>query len=171
VLFSVQLAVMEPWLADLLQRRALGYATPTAPTELLGLVLAFAIAAAGLMFLLAKVAFQPGWLQLRQVAERFRAEHRPVTEPSLLARGGGAARIPVHSRALAISESVEAQVRREEGGSSRIERIRVMGIAPPAGPTQGAGGRHGAPHEPLGNSYRRAGQREMISQRKRDGLG
>ena len=168
VLFSVQIAVMEPWLADLLQRRALGYAVPTAPTELLGLVLAFAAATAGLMFLLAKVTFQPGWAPFRQVTERLRTERGYTAEPVLVATGAGAARIPAHSRALAISESVEAQVRREEGGAARVDRIRVLGTSPSAGPSSVAGGRTGAPHEPLGSGYRRAGRRDMQSQRRRD---
>ncbi len=38
VLLCVQSAIMEPWLADVLNRRTLGYAAPTAPTELLALV-------------------------------------------------------------------------------------------------------------------------------------
>jgi type IV secretion system protein VirB6 len=46
VLLSVQLAVTEPWLADALERRARGDATPTTPTEMLALTLAFAIATA-----------------------------------------------------------------------------------------------------------------------------
>src|SRR5690606_8042858 len=61
LLLAVEVAVMEPWLVDALGRRSLGYATPNAPTELLALALAFAVAAAGLLVLLGKVAFQNSW--------------------------------------------------------------------------------------------------------------
>ena len=61
VVLAVQVAAMQPWIADALNQRSLGYATPTMPTELLALSLAFAIALAGTLLLLARVAFQNTW--------------------------------------------------------------------------------------------------------------
>jgi type IV secretion system protein VirB6 len=164
VLLSVQIAVMEPWLADVLSRRALGYATPTAPTELLALVLAFAIASAGLLFVLAKVAFQNAWPLKAPARAPSQARYR---EPALLP-AGQAAPIAVHSRALAISESVALQVRREESPGS-IDRVRRIGFQQPAGASSAAEGTpRGSSYEPLGSGYRRTTRRNAGSQRQRD---
>ena len=168
LLLSVQVAVMEPWLIDVIGRRNAGLVTPMAPTEALALASAFGIAMTGMLFVLARVTFQNAWPLRAPILARWRAEREARAEPALQLAGAGAARIPVHSRALAISESVEAQVRREEGGTARGDRVRVIGINQPAGPAQTPGGRPGAAHEPLGSGYRRAGQRGMQSQRKRD---
>jgi type IV secretion system protein VirB6 len=165
VLLSVQLALMEPWLADVLNRRSLGYAAPTAPTELLALVLAFAIAAAGLLFILAKVAFQNSWsLQLPALP----SPAQPTTVGQL-GRSGTAhtAEIPVHSRALAISENLAGQMRREEAQPGGMDRVRRITMQPTMATATGAGEQN-IRAEPLGNSYRRGVRRDMQSQRRRD---
>src|SRR5690606_31232232 len=138
VLLSVQVAVMEPWIADVLSRRGLGYATPTAPTEMLALVAAFAVAAAGLLFLLTKVAFQNPWPLLRPSSSR----SLPIGGTQQLSQSptAHAASIPVHSRALAISESVTSLVRREEAQSAGIDRVRLIGVdRPVSGGTDSSG--------------------------------
>ncbi len=164
VLLSVQLAVTEPWLADALQRRAINQVTPTAPTEMLALSLAFAIAASALLFVLGKVAFQQAVTAGRPVLARIAAERR-VGEPVQLAQASPAL-LPVHSRAVAISESVEASVRRESSRET-IDRARVIGgLATPV--AQGAVVRPGGPDERLGSGYRRAAGRSARSQRTRD---
>jgi type IV secretion system protein VirB6 len=165
VLLSVQLALMEPWLADVLNRRGLGYATPTAPTELLALVLAFAIAAAGLLFILAKVAFQNSW-SLHLPALSGLTQQTTVGQ---LARSGTAhtAEIPVHSRALAISENLAGQMRREEAQLGGMDRVRRITMQPTMATATGPG-EQTVRAEPLGNSYRRGVRRDMQSQRRRD---
>ena len=164
VLLSVQIAVTEPWLADVLDRRSLRIATPTAATELLALVLAFTIAIAGMMYLLGKVTFQQVMAPARPVLARIAAERRRA-EPALVAQGEPA-RIPVHSRAVAVSESVEASVRRESSRET-IDRARVIGGLA-ASAAQGPAGRPGGSGEPLGSSYRRTASRGARSQRARD---
>ena len=164
VLLSVQLAVTEPWLADALELRALRRVTPTAPTEMLALSLAFAIATAALMFVLGKVAFQQALSAGRPVMARIAAERR-ASEPAQLAQASPTL-LPVHSRAVAISESVEASVRRESSRET-IDRARVIGgLAAPA--AQGPAGRPGRASEPLGSGYRRTASRSAHSQRTRD---
>jgi type IV secretion system protein VirB6 len=163
VLLSVQIAVTEPWLADVLERRSLRIATPTAATELLALVMAFAIAIGGLMYLLGKITFQQVMTTSRPVLAKVAAERR--LEPVLSLRGEPA-RIPVHSRAVAVSESVEAAVRRESSRET-IDRARLIGtLAAPA--AQGPAARPGGSGEPLGSGYRRAASRNARSQRARD---
>ena len=164
VLLSVQLAVTEPWLADALELRAMRQVTPTAPTEMLALSLAFAIATAALMVVLGKVAFQTALSAGRPVLARVAAE-RQAREAMPLAQASPTL-LPVHSRAVAISESVEASVRRESSRET-IDRARVIGgLAAPAG--QGPSGRPGGSGEPLGSGYRRTTDRSARSQRTRD---
>jgi type IV secretion system protein VirB6 len=166
VLLSIQVAVMDPWLADVLDRRGLGYATPTAPTELLALVLAFAIATAALLFVLAKVAFQNSW-SMHWPAFAQRPAQPAVRQAAFVGSTAGGA-IPVHSRALAISEHVVRQMRREEPYFESMDRSRRIGLLPshtveglssPTNPT--------AP-EPLGSGYRRNLRRESQSHRNRN---
>lgn len=166
VVLAVQLAVMEPWMAEALNRRNLGYATPTVPTELFALVLAFAVALIGMLLLLARVAFQNTWVLHVPVLDRLRpraAGQAPSFIPSAAAR-----EIPVHPRAVAISESVTTLMRREEaraGGGEFVRRIEAIG--PPQGANAEPGPR-GTPAEPLGSGHRRISRRETRSGRGRD---
>jgi type IV secretion system protein VirB6 len=169
VLLSVELAILEPWLADVLNRRGLGYATPTAPTELLALVAAFAIAAAGLTFILGKIAFQNAWSHARPVIARV-TERAPAWEQGRLSPRA-ANEIPVHSRALAISESVASSIRREEVRTGTFDPVRRIGMDRPSEGSQGFSGTAGTATEPLGSGYRRNHRRDMLSQRRRDDRG
>lgn len=170
VLLSVQVAIMEPWLVDLLERRRLGYATPTAPTELLALVIAFAIATAALLFILGKVAFQNAWGVNRPVIARFaEAMVGRAREPALAPVAAGMD-LPHMSRAAAISARVAAMVRRESGfgdGIDPVRRIELMrsGGAADAHCTQTSIA------TPLGSSHRRTARREAQSQQRRDERG
>jgi type IV secretion system protein VirB6 len=163
VVFAVQIAVMEPWIADALNKRTLGYATPTMPTELLALTLAFAIALGGILFFLARVAFQSSWslhLPMPQRADRQVFGRAPPGARQSSDRSA-------QSHAAAISENVSRLVRREEvrtADPGRSRRIEVLdrppgGVEPPSGRTSIA---------PLESSPRRGSRRETSSQRSRD---
>jgi type IV secretion system protein VirB6 len=166
VLLSVQAAIMEPWLADVLNRRTLGYATPTAPTELLALVTAFAIATAGLLFILGKVAFQNAWATHRPVFARLMAATNGRDAPMTTVHAISG--IPIHSRAAAIGESVAGSVRREELQTLGFDSVRRIGFDRPSNPVQSSAGSAPAPAVPLGSAYRRGGRRETSSQQRRD---
>jgi len=71
VLLTVEMAVLAPWLEDAVRVRGLGYATPSAPTELMAMTLAFALAQLGFVWLLGKVAFMRGWLSLPRLPDSF----------------------------------------------------------------------------------------------------
>lgn len=161
VLLSVQLAVTEPWLADVVQRRTSGLPTPTAPTEMLALTLAFAIATASVLFVLGKVAFQQALSAGRPALARIAAE-RATREPAQTVQSSRTL-MPVHSRAVAISESVAASVRRETVTADRARSIGALVTSTAAGPAGRA-----APAEPLGSGYRRTSRRDARSQRTRD---
>ena len=171
LLLSIQVAVMEPWLVDVLNLRNVREITPRAPTEALALVLAFGIAMVGMLFLLAKVAFQNSWVTPAAILQSLRSIQIRTTAQQPW-RPAGAAEIPVHSRALAISESVSSAMRRERGEGGAIEpvrRIEMLRSGEPAG--AGAAPQGGTAVNPLGSSYRRTVRRETGSQRGRDDRG
>jgi len=169
LLLSIQVAIMEPWLVDVLDHRAAMQITPRAPTEALGFVLAFAIAMAGMLFLLAKVAFQNSWVAPAAILQRLRAIQDVATVQQL--RPAGAAEIPVHSRALAISESVSSSMRRERGEGTSIEPVRRIEMLQRGEPAVASSFPGGTAVNPLGSSYRRNVRRETGSQRGRDERG
>ena len=76
VVHGTQLAILEPWAADALQLRIANYATPAAPTELLAVNLAFAIAANLALVVMVRVAFQRGWIALPQFPASNGGEYR-----------------------------------------------------------------------------------------------
>lgn len=165
VLLSIQVAVMEPWLADVLARRNLGYATPTAPTELLALVSAFAIATTGLMAILGRVAFQTasgvGQPIIAQLTSAAQGRERA---PFPMATAGGT---PTRSRAMAISESISTALRREQVQTDGIDPLRRHDVARSA-EAQPSSGRATGPSSPLGSGYRRTTRRQTHSHQKRD---
>jgi type IV secretion system protein VirB6 len=160
LLLAVEVAVMEPWLADALQRRSLGYATPSAPTELLALAIAFAIASAGLLVLLGKVAFQNGWPS--------RIEHRS-REPADLSNApvmnGNVRPIEVtsHARALIVSEGVSNLIRHESARKGAPQLALATTAHNAALPTGGSDA-----NARIGSSWRRTSQRTTAAHTQRD---
>jgi type IV secretion system protein VirB6 len=160
VLFAVEVAVLEPWLADALQRRSLGYATPSAPTELLALTLAFAIAGAGLLFLLGKVAFQNGW--------SLRIDHRSDRLPeaqtaSVRARIMQPIELTAHARALTVREGVTNLIRHEEARRA----LPQPALALPS-PDERYLASNAGSNIRLGSAWRRTSRRTSAAQAQRD---
>lgn len=166
-LLSVQIAVMAPWIRDVLDHRSLGYATPAAPTEMLALVTAFAIATAGLLFLLARVAFQSGWLA-NQMVRSPPVREATVRQPEFPTASTTIGH-PVHSRATSISENVAYLVRREERPRPEADR-KPTGLregTPPSTVTHTTAGSS----VPLGRGYRQTARSNTPSQKRRDVRG
>lgn len=163
LLLAVEVAVMEPWLADVLERRQLGYATPSAPTELFALSLGFTIASLVLLGILARVAFQNAW----PMADWFRPGARDaVAEPAVVReRSTGQPEISLHSRALAVGEGVRMTMRHEASRSEYSEQRRITD-AVSRGPEAERPG--GSSREALGSSYRRNARRTTGSHQRRD---
>ncbi|MAY20223.1 MAG: hypothetical protein CL955_06360 [Erythrobacteraceae bacterium] len=162
IVLAVELAVLEPWLADALTVRAAGYATPAAPTELFAMTLAFAIVQFAMLWLLAKVVFYRGWLTLPDIPEDWRpwskARSPNVHQPR---------QSEVHIlRAEQISGSVENTVRRER----LLANERIVRTSDPIDPGSRdfEGSRGSAPR--LGSSYRRSSLRTSRASRMRDRL-
>jgi type IV secretion system protein VirB6 len=165
LLFTVQLAVMEPWLADILYRRTQGYATPSAPTELLALALGFGIASLALLALLARVAFQNSWpisAWLRPIERE--TESGGSTERRMTFAHAG--EVPPHSRALAVGEGVRTTMRFE---TSRFEQMERRHVTEAVSRGDNAGRYEpSATQERLGSSYRRTTGRATASHGRRD---
>lgn len=162
IVLAVELAVLEPWLTDALRLRSLGYAIPSAPSELLAMTLAFPIATFGLLFVMARVAFYRGWptmprLQLDVPLQRPREAY--VTAGHRTSQGEPI----IPSRAFLIAESVRSTMRHEElRGGGRAPEFRVpYGSEPlPSAPT----GRSA----PIGSRARRTSRRTSTAGQRRD---
>jgi len=167
LLLAVQIAIMEPWLVDTLQRRNLGYATPGAANELLAITLGFAIAAFGLLAILARVSFQNGWFatgwgRSRDVAPPEREAERSFSQTSQ------SDHTRVHSRALAVSDGMLATMRRENATAPAGDR-RVSETVMRTGPAPGPGRSEGPSRSnALGSNYRRNDRRRGGSHGQRD---
>lgn len=168
LMLGVELAVIEPWLADALRLRALGYAVPAAPIELSAITLGFALARFTLIWLLARVAFNPGWLEFPRI------EWPAFVQPAASAPPFGVDPDPANimSRARTMSDSIETMMRREESEAvRRIEWREVSG----AERNEQTGQQAASPRpeaQRLGDSWRRtAGQSGSASARLRDVQG
>lgn len=162
IMWSVQLAVIEPWLADAINVRGLGYAIPSAPTEIFAIMLAFAIAQLVMIWFMAKIVFNRGWLTLPDFPEWRQTNNQmqpavagPVNQPA-----------PQTIRAERISNSIENSIRREQNTSSN----RIANTSTRQETT--IQNRAEVTNEPprLGNSYRRRAVRTSRAGRMRDSL-
>jgi type IV secretion system protein VirB6 len=154
---ALELAMLEPWLTDALRVRDLGYATPTAPTELLAMTLAFALVHSGIAWFAAKVCFNNHWVQRLSVEgkavdlmPRSEVIHQSIPIP------------PTPNRAEALARSVDIRVRQERlaDDNTRMPTVRENG-GPTAPETRSFGGAV-APLQPAGtSSARRTNPRDM----------
>jgi len=114
IALGVELALMEPWLANLIATRTAGYATPGAPVELFVIALVFTVALAAMLFAAARVAYgfrlPAAWRSApAQLAEAMRGQGLRV--PALAQD-----RSPANAdrpRAAQVADAVAATQRRE----------------------------------------------------------
>lgn len=164
LVLSVQLAVIEPWLADAIRLRGSDFALPSAPTELFAIMLAFAIVQLVMFWLLAKVVFHRGWLTLPDFPQ-WRAD--PAYAPPLSAAAADQ-RTETILRAERVSNSIQSSIRREqneqisasERSLSRTTNVQMSADARAMQP-------QGEPPR-LGSSYRRTALRTSRVARMRD---
>ncbi len=123
VLLAVEMAVLTPWLEDALRVRALGYAIPSAPTELMAMTLSFALVQLGFVWLLGKVAFMRGWISMPRLPDmngfsQFRSE-------SILSRSHSSSSMMTNMNASERSEILLS-------GSGPSERTQIRALAAPS---------------------------------------
>ncbi|PNQ76349.1 hypothetical protein BA950_07685 [Erythrobacter sp. SAORIC-644] len=163
VVTAGQIAILLPWLTDVLRLRTLGYAAPAAPTELLAMTLGFALVEVGAIWLMGKIAFTRGWITVPKPTRNMEAFsssksylHRELA-PSF-----------AQSRSQRLVDHIESQLRHDEvyrgdrtGG--RLQSRSVEGTS-----AVGTAITKGAVVEPLGSSWRRTSQRRSTAATRRD---
>lgn len=175
VVLGVELALLEPWLADLLARRYAGIPTPSAPAELFVATFLMAIVLLGVLYGAARVAtgfrMAAFW---RLVPTQVLGELRAL-QPQIAGLSQGAREFQAEgrARAAAIVDAVNAAQRREAGTPAAAAAVQG---------SPGEPGRRihpqGRPQDlampaasPLGQSFRRrtttrvsarAGRRDIV---------
>lgn len=162
---ALQLSILEPWLADGLRVRSLGYGIPSAPMELLAINTAFAFVQLAMIWLLAKVAFNRGWITLPHFEQPGLFSVREPAASAVRNEPASAA-----NRVQRISDSVETLAQRER--ASRLERISYRTLTASSDgegstPARSTSTSKGQPR--LGSTFRRTSYRGSQAARKRDG--
>jgi type IV secretion system protein VirB6 len=171
VVFSVELALLEPWLTETANLRQAGGIVPSAPVELLVLCLGFTVALTGTLGVLLRMSFMaqmplrnPFWLAKNSAPD---AALAPAPGVAVAAPSERVAAEAAPSRALVVADAVAAAQRRESsrifasGGRSGGEVARLapmQGAAAPADdliiPNFGAAARRTRPRTSLGARLR-----------------
>jgi len=149
VVYGVELAVLEPWIADALAQREAQVLTPSMPTELVVITVAFALVAFGLLALIAKVFFFGSFALPKLAWPSVAAPQgdRPIMSPAGAEAEVGGPR----TRAFVISEAVAQAMRREERGQDRERLVEAPSAALRDRPANSTAE---AVAEPLGRSFR-----------------
>jgi type IV secretion system protein VirB6 len=114
VALGVELAVLEPWLYDILSRRAAREWLPGMPVELLVVTLSFALIVLAMLYASAKIAFAFRLAPVVQAATaRLRHSTRAEEARAALAGQAGTSGVEDRSRAVAIVDAIAATQRRE----------------------------------------------------------
>ena len=167
LLMGAEIALIEPWLRDVLQRRTFDQQALGAPVEVLVVALAFAAAGFGAVALATRIAFHPARARVEVAAaghghRRAGPGHGPMS-PECVAAPYAA------SRAAGVSHAVSENMRREErlfAGSAGDRRLPAAGEAAPAARARELARRG---DEPLGASWRRSSLRVSAAGQMRDG--
>jgi type IV secretion system protein VirB6 len=163
VVLGTELALIEPWLSDLLARRNAQEWLPNMPVEILVLTASFALIILTLLYASAKIAFAFRLAPLWEAATA-RADETLRSETTHLApatRSANAAASETRSRAANVVDAVAAMQRRESGPISNVSLYRSPGEGEPPGarrpPPAGRASKvlQPLPPVPLGQSFRR----------------
>lgn len=155
VVLGVELALLDPWLVDLVTRRAGGIAIPGVPVAMLATASIFAIATAGLLTIVTRIAFglrlpMDSWTLMQTLpVPAIAAQERPGPAGTSASVAG-----EPRSRAAAIANSITATQRREERSSS-VGLSRATMVSGSAARTGARIDQDGARVAPLGQSFRR----------------
>lgn len=160
IVLTVQLAMIEPWLADALRVRTFGYAAPSTPIELFAMMLAFAVVHFAMIWFLAKVVFHRGWLTLPNLPNWPQSEL--AQQQAKLAPAQGAS--PQIIRAEQVSNTIERSIHRETTATN--ERLIQNSSVRTAETRETLVREQGS--ERLGSSYRRPSPRVSRAAHRRD---
>jgi len=163
VVLTGELAILEPWLADALRLRELGYATPSAPIELFAITLAFALVQFGMLWLIGKFAFNRGWITVPDLAQL-----RPSPSSADIATSTqNSTQEYATNRVQRISDSIERRIESERQGGTHRTSIRSLSDASPNRAANDSV--HGiSASQRLGQSQRRTIHRRGAAQTRRE---
>lgn len=164
LLLSAELAILEPWLFDALQRRVGEQAVLDAPVEILALTLTFGIVSLLSMYLAMRVAFHPALRVSTHLGNAFKPAQMHPQAPTV----GSSPIIDTPSRAHVVSSTIAESFRREDRLSETGRRsFEPRAAAQGSGPVEvQATGR--SADNALGESWRRTTRRHSGAQRLRD---
>ena len=150
IVYGVELAVLEPWIRDALAQREAQVLTPSMPTELVVITLAFVLVAFGLLALIAKVFFFGGFALPKLIRPTVAVPRGELPFAPLAGAYGEGGAAP--TRAFVVSEAVAQAMRREERGTDRERLLESSAtLRDRAAPGTAAAA---AAAEPLGQSFR-----------------
>lgn len=167
LLLAVELALLEPWLQEVLRLRAADRETLSAPTEGLTMTLAFALMSFGAIAFSAWIAFN-ATIATRLFTSKSSIEQRAQTDNRSYTNSAA----PGQERALhgqAVAASVTRSMERD-GRLGRDSRVEIVQGATPHRAAPVAEHRSGSQprYEPLGSTYRRPGMTGSRSRTSRD---
>ncbi|WP_174275580.1 type IV secretion system protein [uncultured Sphingomonas sp.] len=173
ILLGVELALFEPWLSDLIARRAGGEAIWGAPAPLLAISSVFAIVLGGLLLMVGRIGFALKLSQPWRVTQSARSGTAVRTSDTVRSTSTFGAATPSattiegRSRALAVADSIASTQRREEQSTTTNAILGSAAASVAAGSRPTMPNTDGPPR--LGQSYRRrTGSRVSASAGARD---
>lgn len=171
VVAGVEVALIDPWIADVLAQRGANTFTPSAPTELTVLAFAFAAVNLGMLAMIGRIAFQPHWIATHFAPASADGHSRtPIPQPQI-ANGQAHAEHAreTHSRAHLIADAMAITLRREEAGGFINQHRSTSAVDATRTPSVMSGSAADlVRQEALGNSYRRARTRGSRARDNRD---
>lgn len=170
VILGVEVSVLGPYLRDALAQRNGQVLTPSAPTELFVMTLAFALMSFGVLALLTRIVFFGG-LRMPHLLAQWQAN-----APSFTSGRAGPALIDTSreppSRAYLVAEAVAQTVRREERGSQPGRALTQASALRDSTAAAATAGNDSQSARALGSSFRQSDsrryRRSSASQGKRD---
>lgn len=152
ILLGVELAIIEPWLSQVLGLRAARFATLSAPFELLALSLAFSLAMLGMLALAVRISFASAAVtKVEAVIERTAQSLKRDIASSQSAHAHVGESPAERSRAQIVAQSVGQTSRRETGPENFVSRAATPTRDPMTSNTSSRLETH--LHTPLGRSY------------------
>lgn len=168
VIQGAELALLYPWINDVLQQRGARVFTPSAPTELLVLTMGFCAVTVGVLLLAAKLTFFPSRMRISLPESKEPAQ--PLMQFSRPSLSHGIVSNHNLPRATVIAESVAQTIRRQD---QSLPFSRVIGSIPmsrstPNMPSHSRQAQVIGQTETLGSSFRRSHRRSSASADRRD---
>lgn len=164
IVLGVELAMIEPWLQDTLQRRIGGEEMVGLPPEAVALTAGFLIVTLGMIWITARIAFHPAVARVRGVAPVAHEPHAP--REAVAGAPGARLREESVSHARSMATSISEALSREERFSRSAALSGSPALAAAGAPAAASGAIDGG--DRLGTSWRRPVARATGAAAKRD---